>query len=139
MTFKLSLILTLYLQLVFNVFFVRSLSDHLQNYASSSSPNRPVPTVSSVNPGFCATSLGRDVRFPRTLNVAIQRILIGRTAEMGSRTLVHAALTDLDVKGSRRVDGRYFDTCCLREESDYVLSEQGREDEMRVWVSFASS
>ena len=53
---------------------------------------------------------------------------------MGSRTLVHAALKDLDLMGSKRIDGRYLSTCQVVEESDFVISEEGRESEMRLWV-----
>ena len=53
---------------------------------------------------------------------------------MGSRTLVHAALADLDLKGSKRIDGRYLSSCRVEEESDFAISEEGRESEMRIWV-----
>ena len=119
---------------VLNILFVRALSSHLQSSASSKSPKGLVPTVCSVNPGLCSTSLARDLTFPRSLFIDIYKLLYGRSAEMGSRTLVHATLTDLGIKGSMRVDGRYLSSCRVEEESDFVLSEEGRECEMKLWV-----
>ena len=53
--------------------------------------------------------------------------LIGRTAEEGSRTLVHAALAD------ESTHGRYVSECRIKSESRFVRSEAGKAVEWRLW------
>jgi retinol dehydrogenase-12 len=57
---------------------------------------------------------------------------MSRTTEMGSRTLVWAALGGKDA--GAEVHGRYTTSCRVEEESDFVLSKEGAEIEERLWV-----
>ena len=60
--------------------------------------------------------------------------VFARSTEVGSRTLVHAALW-----GTKDdVNGRFLSECQVMEESDYSISKEGKEVEARLWVSFSS-
>ena len=53
--------------------------------------------------------------------------LIGRTAEEGSRTLVHAAAA------GEESHGKYLSECRVKPESSFVRSEEGKVVEEWVW------
>lgn len=110
---------------VLEVMFVRELASRLPN---------PTPvSVSAINPGFCHSRLTRSIESNPVINVAVRvmKALLARTTEMGSRTLVHPAVGP----GERVRHGRYVSCCEVAEESDYVLSEEGKEVSGRLWVS----
>ncbi|KAF8589340.1 short-chain dehydrogenase [Ramaria rubella] len=111
-----------------NVFFTRSLASRLPKPSSET----PSLTVTSVNPGWCKTQLQRDIKW--TVAGFFMRLvepLMGRSIEMGSRTLVWAALAGKDAGGE--VHGRYTTSCRVDEESDYVISPDGEKMEERLW------
>ncbi|KZO94453.1 short-chain dehydrogenase [Calocera viscosa TUFC12733] len=101
-----------------NVLFGHILSQHVP----SSSPL----TVSTVNPGFCVSALLRDQGFM----LQIFNRLVGRSTEVGSRTLVHAAVAP-NVQGKT---GVYLSSCAVTEPSDFVISKQGQETEEKLWA-----
>ncbi|KAG0700362.1 short-chain dehydrogenase [Suillus ampliporus] len=104
------------------VMFIRELSSRL--------PTPTLVAVSAVNPGFCQSRLTREVTGPFIkLAIRILTVLLARTTEMGSRTLVHAAIEP----GERERHGHYLSSCKVAEESDYVLSAEGRELSKRLW------
>jgi len=55
---------------------------------------------------------------------------VARTTEVGSRTLVHPAVEP----GERERHGRYLSACEVAEESDHILSEEGKEISRRLWT-----
>jgi len=65
----------------------------------------------SLTPGLCSTELGRDSKSIRTkLFFYFLKMVFARTAEQGSRTLVHAAVSEeLSLKVAP--NGRYFSSC----------------------------
>ena len=81
--------------------------------------------VNCVNPGWCKTELFRT--HDGGLGGRIGLALIGRTAEQGSRTLVHAAVADADSHG------RYLSECRVKPESTFVRSDAGVQVEERIW------
>jgi len=106
---------------LFNVFFVRAFADHLVP--------RHVVAVDCVNPGLCHSQLMSEAPAPVKAILGILKALIARSTEKGSRTLVHAALS-----GSQsEVNGKYLNKCQVEEESDYVLSDEGRKLQARLW------
>lgn len=125
---------------VLDVFLTRSLVSHLN-------PSSPV-IINTVNPGYCVSSLLRELE--KNWFMAFFSWLgykaLARTTEQGSRTLVHAGLggdlkrklpgTDggVDDRGEE-VHGRYLANCEVNEESDFSLSEEGRQAEKKIWVS----
>jgi retinol dehydrogenase-12 len=74
--------------------------------------------------------LRRKVPWPLSLIEDIIAWPLSRSTEVGARTLVHAALWG--TKGE--VNGKFLNNSRVEEESDFSLSEEGRELETRVWV-----
>lgn len=65
--------------------------------------------MNMVSPGICSTGLARDTRsFMRAAQGAI-RMVLARTAEEGSRTILHALLED----GSSH--GKHLSGCKVKE------------------------
>jgi hypothetical protein len=88
--------------------------------------------VSAVNPGFCHSRLTRDIESNPLLRlgVKIQKWLMARTTEVGSRTLIHPAVEP----GERERHGHYLSSYKVTEECDYALSAEGKEVSKRLWV-----
>lgn len=105
------------------VMFIRELSSRF--------PTPILVAASAVNPGFCHSRLSREVESNPFLKfaVSIYKGLLARATEMGSRTLVHAAIEP----GERERHGHYLSSCEVTEESDYALSAEGREVSTRLW------
>lgn len=55
--------------------------------------------INLVNPGLCNTGLTRHGRLAIRLQTRLLNALIGRTPEMGSRTLLHAAIAGEESHG----------------------------------------
>jgi retinol dehydrogenase-12 len=82
--------------------------------------------VNWVNPGWCASELDRHKKAPPL----IQRLafsIMGRTAEEGSRTLVHA------IVAGKQTHGCYLSECRAKPESEFLRSEKGIEVRGRLW------
>lgn len=91
----------------------------------------PEPTpviVSMVDPGFCDTDIVRH-QAQGLVYYIIKRLAFVRSMEAGSRTLVHAA-----VASDRSMHGRYLSCCEVAEESDFLLSPEGKACSAKVWV-----
>ncbi|KAI1561876.1 FabG Dehydrogenase with different specificities related to short-chain alcohol dehydrogenase [Pyrenophora tritici-repentis] len=87
-------------------------------------PSGDIPvTVNLVNPGYCKSEFQREQSFAAKIGA----LLLARTTEVGSRTLVHAG-----VQGEES-HGRYFSDSQITEPSPYVRSEEGKRDQGRVW------
>lgn len=89
-------------------------------------PDSPV-LVNSLNPGLCKSELFRHCPFPLSILLRVGLMILGRTTEMGSRTLVAAAAAGRDVHG------KYMDCCKVAEESAFARSEDGRTSGVRVF------
>jgi retinol dehydrogenase-12 len=113
---------------VLEVMFILELSSRL--------PTPTLVAVSAVNPGYCHSCLSREIESNPFLKVfvSIHKGLLARPTEMGSRTLVHAAIEP----GERERHGHYLSSCQVTEESDYALSAEGREVSKRLWVRTCS-
>ncbi|OBZ73345.1 WW domain-containing oxidoreductase [Grifola frondosa] len=104
--------------------FVRELSARLPS---------PTPVaVSAINPGFCHSSILRNWEEIFIIKVMLKSYaaLFARSTEMGSRTLVHAALDPEE----RKFHNHYISNCEIVEESDFLLSEEGRKVSARIWT-----
>ncbi|KAJ7650004.1 hypothetical protein FB45DRAFT_6922 [Roridomyces roridus] len=87
------------------------------------------PIAMAVNPGYCTTNLDSEFKakpIQRYMTRAADH-LIARTAEMGSRTIIHAAAS------SELHDGGYLANGRLERESDFARSEEGRKLQERLW------
>lgn len=98
----------------------------VRELAARMSPRDPV-IVNCLNPGFCQTNLFRHMPFPLDYIVGGGLRLIGRTSEMGSRTLLGAAAAD------RQSHGKFLDSCVAREPGRLVVGQEGPELQRRVY------
>ncbi len=101
------------------IFIVRQLADQM-------GPSSPV-TVNCLNPGFCRTEFFRNGTAVLKAVVTVTLQLVGRTAEMGSRTLLAAATAGEDSHG------QYMDSCRVWAPSQFVTSEEGGRVQKRIY------
>jgi NAD(P)-dependent dehydrogenase (short-subunit alcohol dehydrogenase family) len=80
---------------------------------------KPRVVINTVNPGFCDTDLWRNAPWPLNSIIGFVARFVARTSEMGSRTLMWA------VFAGDQSHGRYTGDCMLRDESNFVKSEEG--------------
>ncbi|KAG2074092.1 short-chain dehydrogenase [Suillus decipiens] len=110
--------------IVLQVAFVRELAARL-----------PSPTslvVTAVDPGFCHSSLQRELEKYCLLRIVlafVKWLLRARTSEMGSRNLVCAALAT----NPQDLHGKYMSSCEVIEECDYLLSAEGKAFSEKLW------
>ncbi|KAI5989654.1 short-chain dehydrogenase [Pisolithus orientalis] len=107
------------------VMFVRELAARLPT---------PTPVVAcTVHPGFCLSNLFRDIsgKWYTRLLISLAGVLFSaRTAEEGSRTLVHAAVGPDELA----MHGRYLSSCRVAEEADYLFTPEGQAFSGRLWT-----
>ena len=95
----------------------------------------PVPTtnvvMNFVNPGLCITELDRNVNDSTRAQLKKFRDEIGRTAEMGSRTLVHGLF------GGESTHGAYTSECVAKDHytPGLIAGEEGQKMGKLVWES----
>lgn len=90
--------------------------------------------INSLNPGICETELDRNAGFIFRMQLKVIRMLMGRTAEMGSRNLLHAVQT------GDEVHGKYIEDCRVSDENmpAWVVSAEGQQAQKRVWKSISN-
>ncbi|KAJ7483238.1 hypothetical protein FB451DRAFT_1438886, partial [Mycena latifolia] len=108
-----------------NVLFVRALTARLP----SSSPL----IVNAVCPGYCHSELRRDLKLSgmRAVVSFLVELLFALSAEQGSRQLVFGAVALPHRTEDLR--GAYVSLSKVTEPSDFVLSEEGKRVQNRVW------
>jgi retinol dehydrogenase-12 len=111
-----------------NVQFARGLTARLPPLASV--------VVNSVNPGFCYSDIGRNNKNAGSRAfMKVMHFLLARSTEVGSRTLVWAALAGLDDPTfNESLRGAYTENCKIGEPSDFLFSKEGKLVEQRIWV-----
>jgi len=104
------------------VLIVRAL---VAEYFPSPSPNAGQGQIimNYMNPGFCHSELMREA--PKVLYPS--KLLLARTTEVGSRTLVHAAAAGWESHG------KYLSNARVEDPAPFVTSEEGRIATERVW------
>ncbi|KAF2456237.1 putative short-chain dehydrogenase [Lineolata rhizophorae] len=85
--------------------------------------------INAVNPGLCTTELARNAGFIFRLQLGLMKLLLGRTAEEGSRTLLHAAVAGV------ASHGKYVSDCRIKEDyiPEWIRDESGCLTQRRVW------
>ncbi|KAF8135051.1 hypothetical protein EV363DRAFT_1257008 [Boletus edulis] len=102
------------------IMFIRELASRLPE---------SIPFVAcTVNPGFCHSDMTRSVMPKGWFASMCKRLVLVRSTEEGSRTLVHAA-----VASDRSMHGRYLSGCEIVEERDYLFTPEGRACSAKVW------
>lgn len=92
-----------------------------------SASQKPKIILNTLTPGFCHSALMRSARFPLNVAAYIGKLILARSTEKGSRTLVAAASAGEESHGCYMVD------CKVREPSAWVRSEKGMETQKRVY------
>ena len=113
--------------------------------------------VNLLDPGFCNTELLRNVGLINRIRFALLRLIFARSAEMGSRTLLHASVA------GEESHGKYCSDCEIKESvrrlcraqalstrspladvirrhsvSPFVRSEEGQKMQEKVWTQLAA-
>lgn len=104
---------------------LHAVMSHFAAAASRAKYNEQV-IVNWVNPGWCASGLARD-RPATTRGTRIAFAIMGRTAEQGSRGLVHA------VVAGKESHNHYLSECKIKNDSSFLRSEQGEAVRARLW------
>ena len=86
--------------------------------------------VNYVNPGWCKTELFRT--HDGGIGGRLGLRLIGRTAEEGSRTLVHGIIAGAESHG------KYLSESRIKPESSFVRSEASADVQERLWSELAA-
>lgn len=87
-------------------------------------PAKDLPvTLNIVTPGLCHSDLGRD---RNTWSFWLFKLLLARSTEVGSRTLVHAGAS------GEETHGKYLIDCGMEEPGGMVTGKEGREVQDRV-------
>ena len=76
-----------------------------QEISSRLADKQPMVVLNMVNPGLCKTSLRRNITGALKIQAGVLQALIARTAEVGSRTLIHGGTAGLESYG------RYISDC----------------------------
>ncbi|KAK0474335.1 hypothetical protein EDD18DRAFT_257443 [Armillaria luteobubalina] len=106
-----------------NVLFARSLQLHV--------PSSPAITVNSVNPGFCHSGLRTTIPAEEAEAMRKEEEELCFTTEEGSRQLVYGAVGSLD--DEEKLRGKFIQMSEVVEESDFVISEDGKIVQDKVW------
>ncbi len=91
------------------------------------SSGKPKVILNTLTPGFCRSDLMRHASFPLNVLGQVGKLLLARTTEVGSRTLLAAA-----VAGDES-HGKYMADCKVTEPSKWVRSEQGKDAQKKIY------
>lgn len=95
---------------------VRAIADH---HPASEFP----VTINIVNPGLCWSELARE---STGWGFWLFRLIVARSTEVGSRTLVHAGASGVETHG------KYLSDCMIEEPSALVTDAAGKESQERI-------
>jgi hypothetical protein len=100
------------------VFLVRELVAHL-------SATEPMVIVNMIDPGLCHSELARNAGW----GLWLLKLLLARTTEVGSRTLLHGA------SSGKETHGQYLDDAQVADDhiSAFVKSEDGQKAQKKIW------
>ncbi|RFU77323.1 short-chain dehydrogenase [Trichoderma arundinaceum] len=85
--------------------------------------------VNIVDPGLCKTGLTKELSIATRLKAWLAKALLGRTPEMGSRTLIHG------IAAGEESHGKYLTSCEIQEDHipDWMNNEAGIAIQKQVW------
>ncbi|KIX96641.1 uncharacterized protein Z520_07907 [Fonsecaea multimorphosa CBS 102226] len=110
-----------------DILFVRELVLRLQERDKSSTETAPPVTITLVNPGFCVSDLDRNMILPARILMYVVRMLLGRSTEVGSRTLVYGASAGPGSHGEFMSDGKN------QEVEKWIYSDLGKKAQVKVF------
>lgn len=91
-------------------------------------PKNIVPV--SLNPGFCSSGLRREAEGEKATRYKQMEDEFAYTSEEGSRQIVYSAIGGKDEK----LRGKFISYSRVLEVSDWMLSEEGKKAEDKIWV-----
>ncbi|KAF2133655.1 hypothetical protein P153DRAFT_363802 [Dothidotthia symphoricarpi CBS 119687] len=80
-------------------------------------------TINIVNPGLCHSELAREAN---GWSFYLFKLIVARSTEVGSRTLVHAGASGVETHG------KYLSDCAIEEPSPLVTDKEGKESQDRI-------
>ena len=86
-------------------------------------------TLNMVAPGLCSTGLGKDARtFTKIMHGTI-KAMMARTAEVGSRTILHGLVA------GEESHGKLLSGCKIKEYwvPEWVSNDEGQGLQKRIW------
>lgn len=102
--------------------------------------------MNTVNPGLCTTELTQHLGFVLRNIIGLMRLLLARTAEEGSRTLLHGAVAGTQSHGTYLSECKvkeyahplplneyYIDIRCRDTVPDWVTNDSGRKVQEHIW------
>ena len=100
----------------------------LAQMTADSDEGLPKVVINTLSPGLCHSGLYRHAEWPHTWILPISLLILARTAEMGSRSLVDAA------SAGEETHGKYLVDCRIHPESNFARSTEGQGVKERAWV-----
>jgi len=94
---------------------------------ASAESGKPAVILNTLTPGLCESQLMRHASFLLAIGAKIGKALLARNSEVGSRTLVSAALAGEDTHGE------YMADCKIAQASAFVRSDEGAQVQKRVY------
>jgi hypothetical protein len=92
----------------------------VREYASLNPSSATGVVINYVNPGLCKTELSRNAGEEAKQRIAARIASVGRTAEEGSRTLLHGMF------GGEETHGKYLSECVPKEYAPIVYIPRRR-------------
>ncbi|OAG41308.1 hypothetical protein AYO21_04471 [Fonsecaea monophora] len=109
------------------VLFIRELVLRLQERDKSGSSTEPPVTITLVNPGLCVSELDRNAPLAGRIAMYILRMILARSTEVGSRTLVYGACAGPGSHGQFMSDGKNQDV------ERWIYSDLGKKAQSKVF------
>jgi retinol dehydrogenase 12 len=99
----------------------------VREMASRAGSSYPV-TINCLNPGYCHSELAREAGW----YLYIMGLLLARSTEVGSRTIVAAA------EAGPEAHGKYMSESLVTEPSEFVRSKEGARVQKKVWAELTA-
>ncbi|KAH8898766.1 NAD(P)-binding protein [Thozetella sp. PMI_491] len=90
--------------------------------------------INMVSPGLCVTGLTRHTRTWTRAYIAVARSIMARTAEEGSRTILHCVAAD------ESSHGKFLSGCKVKEYwlPDWMTNREGQSIQKQIWTELAA-
>jgi hypothetical protein len=101
----------------------------VRQFAALCPAERTNVVITMVAPGLCTTGLGRDARtFTKVMHEAL-RVMMARTAEVGSRTFLHGLVVGEEGHG-KLLSGCKIKECWV---PTWLTNEEGQKLQKSIW------
>ncbi|KAF4813995.1 Short chain dehydrogenase atnD [Colletotrichum tropicale] len=106
----------------------------IRQFATILPASRTGVVLNLLNPGLCNTGLAKYGRMTLRLQVWMMNAVIGRTPEMGSRTILHGMFAGPESHG------QYISDCQIKDHwvPEWVKNESGQKFQNMVWTQLAT-